>query len=56
MHPISNGICERANRSVLTLIRKTIESNDQWGELCPFLEYLTGSILFSTGVIVYNIR
>ena len=39
MHPISNGTCERANRSVLTLIRKTIESNDQWGELCPHLEY-----------------
>ena len=38
-HPISNGSCERANRTVLTLIRKTIESNSQWAEMCPHLEY-----------------
>ena len=36
-HPISNGLAERANRSVIGLIRKTVESNSQWSELCPSL-------------------
>ena len=38
MHPISNGICERANRSILALIRKTIEHNQEWVDLCPSLQ------------------
>ena len=38
MHPISNGICERSNRTILTLIRKIIESNQDWVSLCPSLQ------------------
>lgn len=60
-HPISNGLVERANRSIIGLIRKTIEANNEWAELCPSLASAMNCAphstkRFSPFMIAYNRR
>jgi hypothetical protein len=47
-HPTSNGQVERANRSILTYMRKFITENSQWEPVLPALKFALNSAPHST--------